>query len=124
MATTKKQQGYKTLITKTSTEVEAELVDLQVEQAANSFEQGLLSIKSQMISAESEVKKAKNTVSFAQKGFETAKSSKPELLVQNLVNARTSVKQAELDLESKQEVYNELKSLFDDLSAIKIELFS
>jgi len=113
---------YKDLITKSETQVQAELVDLTVEQAANTLEQGTLAVKSQLISAESEVKKAQVAVSTAERELDKTKSASP-LNVQNILDARTDVQQATLNVQSKQESYEQLKSAYQFLVDLKSELF-
>ena len=66
-----------------------------------------------------EVKKQEAAVKTAQKALDNAKSSSPESLVQNLVNAKTAVKQADLNLQTSQEAYNELKEMYNFLEETK-----
>lgn len=113
---------YAERISRTETEVAAENRELTVEQAQNTLEQGILSVKSQMISAESDAKKAKNAVSTAEKALEKTVEEVP-LNVQNILDARTAVKQAQLDATSKDEAFNEFKAAHDYLVALKTELF-
>lgn len=113
---------YKDLITKSETQIQAELVDLTVEQAANTLEQGTLSVKSQLISAESEVKKAEVAVATAERELDRTKSANP-LNVQNILDARTNVQQAQLNVEAKKEAHEQLKSAYQFLVDLKSELF-
>lgn len=120
----KKATGYKALISKTSEEVAVEQLDLTVEQASLNFAQGLLSLKGKLLTAEGEVKKAEASVKTATQNLEKAKASNPETLVQAIVNAKTAVKQSEVNLGSAQEAYNELKEMYDYLETTKTELFN
>jgi hypothetical protein len=124
MAAKAKNTSYKALISKTESEVAVEQLDLRVEQAELNFQQGLLSMKGKMISAEGEVKKQEANVKSAIKSLENAKSSSPERIVQAVVDAKTAVKQAEVNLISAQEAYNELKEMYEFLETTKSELFS
>jgi hypothetical protein len=118
-----KAQNYKALLSKTQSQIEAEQLDLRVEQAELNFQQGLLSLKGKLITAEGEVKKQEAAVKSALKSLEDAKSSSPEQLVQNLVNAKTAVDQSQLNLESSQEAYDQLKEMYNFLEKTKAELF-
>ena len=75
-----------------------------------------------MITAESEVKKAKTAVTTAERALEATKAAQP-LNVQSILNARTSVKQAQLDATAKEEAHTELKEAYDFLTTLKTELF-
>lgn len=68
-------------------------------------------------------KKTQNYKALLSKTNEDTKSSNPETLVQNLINAKTAVKQAELNLQTAQEDYNELKEMYNFLEETKKELF-
>ena len=113
---------YKELITKSEEAEQVELVELEVSQAQNTLEQGILSVKSKLIGAESEAKTAKNAVVTATRKLEAAKATKP-FNVQSILNARTAVTQAELDVTTANETYNEIKETFDYLTALSVELF-
>lgn len=115
--------NYKSRITKTDSQQATELVDLSVEQAANTLQQGVLSIKSQMIAAQGDVKKAEINVADAERNLESSKGANP-FNVQNILNARTAVKQAQLDLETKQEVLVEFQDTLKFLEELETELFS
>lgn len=116
--------NYKALISKTDSEIASEQLELRVEQADLNFQQGLLSLKSKMISAEGDVKQAESVVKTREKSLESAKASQPENLVQNIVDAKIALKQAELDLVVVKESYADLKTLYDYLEGLKKELFS
>jgi multidrug resistance efflux pump len=118
----KMSNDYKSRITKSDSETQNELVDLNVEQAKNTLEQGILSIKSKMIEAQSEVKKAENNVKSAERELETIKSSTP-FNVQYLLDARTAILQAEINLAAAKEVFGEFSSALDFLEETKVELF-
>ena len=122
--TPKTAQTYKQLISQTNEEVAAEQLDYKVEQAANQFEQGVLSVKGKMITASSKLKESESKVKTAEKALQNAKKSEPAWLVQNLINAKVAVKQANLDLQSAQEAYNDLKELYEFLETTKKVLFS
>lgn len=115
--------NYKSRITKTDSQQATELVDLSVEQAANTLQQGVLSVKSQMIAAQGDVKKAEINVADAERNLESSKGANP-FNVQNILNARTAVKQAQLDLETKQEVLVEFQDTLKFLEELETELFS
>lgn len=115
--------NYKSRITKTDSQQATELVDLSVEQAANTLQQGVLSVKSQMIAAQGDVKKAEINVADAERNLESSKGANP-FSVQNILNARTAVKQAQLDLETKQEVLVEFQDTLKFLEELETELFS
>lgn len=120
----KTTQTYKELLTQDDKQVAAEQLEYKVEQAANMYEQGLLNIKGQMITSSSKVKEAESKVKAAEKALHGARKSEPSCLVQNLINANVAVKQANVDLTSAQEAYNELKELYEFLETTKKELFS
>ena len=115
--------SYKSLISKTSADLASEQLDLNVEVAKNKFEQGILSVKGQLITKQSKVKEKESIVKDKERSLEKAKSSDPDSLVQNIINAVTSAKQAKLDLETVKEEYNDLKELYDYLEITKKELF-
>ena len=93
-AVNSKVMKYKELITRTESEINKELLDLEVEKAANVLQQGTLSVKSQVLSAEGDVKQAEIQVSVAKQALEDTKASKP-FNVQNILNKRTALLQAE-----------------------------
>ena len=98
---TTKVMKYKELITRTESEINKELLDLEVEKAANVLQQGTLSVKSKVLAAEGEVKQAEIAVSVAKQELEDSKALKP-FNVQNILNKRTALLQAEEDLKSAQ----------------------
>jgi len=118
-----KAKNYKALISKTDSEVAKEQLDLTVEQANLNFQQGLLSMKGKLLTSEGEVKKAEAALNTANQAVEKAKASKPENIVQNLVNARTDVLQAEVNLNAAKESYTELQSMYNFLVETQAELF-
>lgn len=113
---------YKELITRTESEINKELLDLEVEKAVNVLQQGTLSIKSKLLAAEGEVKQAKITVSVAKQALEDSKASKP-FNVQNILNKRASLLQAEEDLKAAQENASEIKNSHNFLVELAKELF-
>lgn len=121
----KKQEGtdYRSRITKTTSELEAEQVDLRIEEADLNFQQGILSIKGQMLTAEGDIKKKQSLVNNALQNLENAKAARPESLVQSLVDAKTNLKQAQIDLEAAQTAFDDVKDIYDFLVETKAELF-
>ena len=126
MSTTKKSTAkvmkYKELITRTESEINKELLDLDVAKAANVLQQGTLSVKSKVLAAEGEVKQAEIAVSVAKQALEDSKASKP-FNVQNILNKRTSFLQAEEDLKFAQENAIQIKDSYTFLVKLAEELF-
>lgn len=126
MSTTKKSTAkvmkYKELITRTESEINKELLDLEVAKAANVLQQGTLSVKSKVLAAEGEVKQAEIAVSVAKQALEDSKASKP-FNVQNILNKRTSFLQAEEDLKFAQENAIQIKDSYTFLVKLAEELF-
>jgi len=122
MAKTAKTQTYKQLLTRTDAEIETDQLELSIEIAKNTLSMGKSSVHGQMLTADSEVKKAQAKVAEAQRNLLTAKGANP-FSVQGILNARTALKQAELEVETKKENYNELKEAFDYLETLAVELF-
>ena len=106
---------YKELITRTESEINKE-------KAANVLQQGTLSIKSKLLAAEGEVKQAEIAVSVAKQALEDSKASKP-FNVQNILNKRASLLQAEEDLKAAQENASEIKNSHNFLVELAKELF-
>lgn len=113
---------YKELITRTESAINKELLNLEVEKAANVLQQGTLSIKSKLLAAEGEVKQAEIAVSVAKQALEDSKASKP-FNVQNILNKRASLLQAEEDLKAAQENASEIKNSHNFLVELTKELF-
>ena len=113
---------YKELITRTESEINKELLDLEVEKAANVLQQGTLSIKSKLLAAEGDVKQAEIAVSVAKQALEDSKASKP-FNVQNILNKRTALLQAEEELETKIAIAAETKDAHNFLVNLAKELF-
>lgn len=122
---TKKQtaQTYRELITKSDSQIQTEQIDLAVEQTALNFDQGLLSLKGKMITTDSEVKQAQSNLNKANAALQKAKASQSGNIVQELINARTNVLQAEADLLTKQEEAQAITDMFTFISNLKSELF-
>mgnify|MGYP000916679033 CR=1 FL=1 len=121
-AVTSKVMKYKELITRTESEINKELLDLEVEKAANVLQQGILSVKSKVLAAEGEVKQAEIAVSVAKQALEDSKASKP-FNVQNILNKRTALLQAEEDLKTQQENAAQIKDSHTFLVQLAEELF-
>lgn len=119
---TTKVMKYKELITRTESEINKELLDLEVEKAANVLQQGTLSVKSKVLAAEGEVKQAEIAVSVAKQALEDSKASKP-FNVQNILNQRTALLQAEENLKSAQENAAQIKDSHTFLVQLAEELF-
>ena len=119
---TTKVMKYKELITRTESEINKELLDLEVEKAANVLQQGTLSVKSKVLAAEGEVKQAEIAVSVAKQALEDSKASKP-FNVQNILNKRTAYLQAEEDLKTQQETATQIKDSHTFLVQLAEELF-
>ena len=114
--------SYKELISKSETEVQAELIDLAVDQAQNSMQQGILSVRSQMLSSEADFKRAQNKVADAERELTAAKRANP-LNVQDILDTRTLVLNAKDFVKTKEETFNTLKEAHDFLVATEKELF-
>ena len=119
---TTKVMKYKELITRTEFEINKELLDLEVEKAANVLQQGTLSVKSKVLAAEGEVKQAEIAVSVAKQELEDSKALKP-FNVQNILNKRTALLQAEENLKSAQESAIQIKDSHTFLVDLAEELF-
>ena len=113
---------YIQLITRTESDINKELLDLEVEKAANVLQQGTLSVKSKVLAAEGEVKQAEIAVSVAKQALEDSKASKP-FNVQNILNKRASLLQAEEDLKAAQENASDIKNSHNFLVELAKELF-
>ena len=113
---------YKELITRTESDINKELLDLEVEKAANVLQQGTLSIKSKLLAAEGDVKQAEIAVSVAKQELEDSKALKP-FNVQNILNKRTALLQAEENLKSAQENAIQIKDSHTFLVNLAEELF-
>jgi len=122
---TKKQtaQTYRELITKSDSQIQIEQIDLAVEQTALNFDQGLLALKGKMITADSEVKQAQGNLNKAVANLQKAKGTQSGNIVQELINARTNVLQAEANLTAKQEEAQVITDMFNFISDLKAELF-
>lgn len=119
---TTKVMKYKELITRTEFEINKELLDLEVEKAANVLQQGTLSVKSKVLAAEGDVKQAEIAVSVAKQELEDSKALKP-FNVQNILNKRTALLQAEENLKSAQETATQIKDSHVFLVQLAEELF-
>ena len=129
MSTTTKKSTAKTntmkyvqLITRTESDINKELLDLEVEKAANVLQQGTLSVKSKVLAAEGDVKQAEIAVSVAKQELEDSKALKP-FNVQNILNKRTALLQAEENLKSAQESAIQIKDSHTFLVQLAEELF-
>ena len=119
---TTKVMKYKELITRTESEINKELLDLEVEKAANVLQQGTLSVKSKVLAAEGDVKQAEIAVSVAKQELEDSKALK-SFNVQNILNKRTALLQAEEDLKTAQENAIQIKDSHTFLVKLAEELF-
>jgi len=119
---TTKVMKYKELITRTESEINKELLDLEVEKAANVLQQGTLSVKSKVLAVEGDVKQAEIAVSVAKQELEDSKALKP-FNVQNILNKRTALLQAEENLKSAQESAIQIKDSHTFLVNLAEELF-
>ena len=119
---TNKFMKYKELIQRTESEINKELLDLEVEKAANVLQQGTLSVKSKVLAAEGDVKQAEIAVSVAKQELEDSKALKP-FNVQNILNKRTALLQAEENLKSAQESAIQIKDSHTFLVNLAEELF-
>lgn len=113
---------YIQLITRTESDINKELLDLEVAKAANVLQQGTLSVQSKVLAAEGEVKQAEIAVSVAKQALEDSKASKP-FNVQNILNKRTALLQAEEDLKTAQENAAQIKDSHTFLVQLAEELF-
>ena len=119
---TTKIMKYKELITRTESEINKELLDLEVEKAANVLQQGTLSVKSKVLAAEGDVKQAEIAVSVAKQALEDSKASKP-FNVQNILNKRTALLQSEEDLQVAQLNASQIRDSYNFLVGLAEELF-
>lgn len=127
MANTRKKSSttemkYADRINRTQVEIEQDQKDLNVAEAMNSLEMGILEVKGQMIKAEAQLKKRKSAITTAERKLESAKDSVP-FDVNEILIARAEVKQSELDVKADEDVYEQYKSAHDYLVALKSELF-
>lgn len=113
---------YKELITKSEQEQQSEQVELNVAQAQNTLEQGILSVKSEMLKQEAKVKQSENREKESERVLEASKSANP-FSVQNILDARTNLEQAKLNTEAEKEAYTKIKEAHDYLETLKNELF-
>ena len=113
---------YANRIQKTDQDRKEESLGYEIAQAENNLDQGILAIKGQLISEESGLNSARNAVTVAKNGLEKAKDAVP-FDVQHILNARARVLQAESDLETKMEEYEQLVDAKRFLEELKIELF-
>jgi hypothetical protein len=120
--TNSKVMKYKELITRTESEINKELLDLEVAKAANVLQQGTLSVKSKVLIAEGDVKQAEIAVSVAKQALEDSKASKP-FNVQNILNKRTALLQAEEDLKATVATATDVKESYNFLVGLAEELF-
>jgi len=118
-ATTSK---YLDLISKTSKDVEQELIDLSVEQAQNTLEQGTLSVKSELLKEQGLVKQAEINVGIAERDLNAAKASQP-FNVQAILNARVQVLKAKQTVETATSSLKQVQDAYDYLVSLKTELF-
>lgn len=119
---TAKVMKYKELITRTESEINKELLDLEVEKAANVLQQGTLSVKSKVLAAEGDVKQAEIAVSVAKQALEDSKASKP-FNVQSILNQRTHLLQSEEDLQVAQLNASQIRDSYNFLVNLAEELF-
>lgn len=127
--TTKVKNNQKPLtyaqgISRTNEDLQFEQKELTIQQAELNFSQSLLSLKGQLLTAEGEMKKKESYVNNAELALANSKFTTPENLVQNIVNAKQALKQAELNLETAREAHSELNSMYEFLEDTKKELFS
>lgn len=118
-ATTSK---YLDLISKTYKDVEQELIDLSVEQAQNTLEQGTLSVKSELLKEQGLVKQAEINVGNAERDLNAAKASQP-FNVQAILNARVQVLKAKQTVETATSSLKQVQDAYDYLVSLKTELF-
>lgn len=120
--TTATSKKYIDLISKTTQDVEKELLQLSVEQAENVLEQGILSVKSQLLSEQGRVKSAEISVTNEERHLSNAKQTQP-FDVQFVLNARHKVLVAKQSVESAKSSLKQVQESFDFLVALKEELF-
>lgn len=122
MAKTVKTTKYVDLISKTSQDVEKEMLELSVEQAQNTLEQGTLSVKSQLLGEQGKVKTAQIAVSNAERELNAAKSKNP-FNVQSLLDARKRMLLAQQEVAEAEITLEQVQEAYDFLVALKKELF-
>ena len=112
---------YANRIQKTDQDRKEESLGYEIAQAENNLDQGILAVKGQLIAEESNLNKSRNAVTVAQNALEKAKDSVP--FVQRILNARAAVLQAESNLETQEEEYQQLVDAKKFLEDLKVELF-
>lgn len=122
MAKSVKSVKYVDLISKSSQDVEKELIELSVEQAKNTLEQGTLSVKSQLLAAQGDVKKAEILVSNAERALNASKSANP-INVQNILDARKAKLDAEESVITAKYNCSQIEDAYNYLVTLKTELF-
>lgn len=113
---------YVDLISKTSQDVEKEMLDLNVEQAQNTLDQGSLSVKSQLLAEQGKVKTAQISVGNMERSLSLTKSAQP-FNVQSVLNARKNLLVAQQEVESAKAELQQVQEAYDFLVALKEELF-
>ena len=113
---------YANRIQKTDQDRKEESLGYEIAQAENNLDQGILAVKGQLIAEESSLNKSRNAVTVAQNALEKAKDSVP-FDVQRILNARATVLQAEANLETQEEEYQQLVDAKKFLEDLKVELF-
>lgn len=113
---------YVDLISKTSQDVEKEMLELSVEQAQNTLEQGTLSVKSQLLSEQGKVKTAQISVGNAERNLSTTKAAQP-FNVQSVLNARKNLLVAQQEVDLAKAELQQVQEAYDFLVALKEELF-
>ena len=113
---------YIDLISKSSQDVEKELLELSVEQAQNTLEQGSLNVKSQLLAEQGKVKTAEITVANEERSLSNAKQSQP-FDVQRILDARHKVLVAKQSVETAKSSLQQVQASYDFLVALKEELF-
>jgi hypothetical protein len=113
---------YANRIQKTDQDRKEESLGYEIAQAENNLDQGILAVKGQLIAEESNLNKSRNAVTVAQNALEKAKDAVP-FDVQRILNARAAVLQAEANLETQEEEYQQLVDAKAFLEELKVELF-
>lgn len=113
---------YANRIQKTDQDRKTESLNYEIAQAENNLAQGILAVKGQLIAEESGLNASRNAVTVAKNELEKAKDAVP-FDVQKILYARGKVIQSELNLETKEEEYQQLVDAKKFLEELKEELF-
>lgn len=115
--------SYRERISISTEKLEAVAIESNIQQAELAMKMGLLSLESKIATANSVVLEFKNELSNQNNMMDEAKRSDSGNLVQNLINARFGIKQAEANLAAKEADLLDLLDLQTFLKETQTELF-